>query len=731
MSSGCGDVLSLEDLKTAKKHQLFEAEVITGRAGGVPSGAPIDYATNQATGQTQKTMPAILRDIGFTPAPFDFTSGGTLTDAMRDVAVLWPAPGGDGDWYYWEGALPKVIPAASTPSSTGGVGNGAWRPLGDITLRGALAAHTPVSGATLVGLSQGGFVQDAIKEITPQMFGAAGDYNPTTATGTDDTAAFRAAIAAAITLGFREVTVPAGYKYLITGELNLGGVGYSGASGVALVGGGVDNTIIYFRPANALAPLITVKGGSGTNTARALSNMTLFCEGETTQGIALNVEGACFFYVDNVNIRFFNYGVLLHNNLAGQFTEFNRFSRMRIDRNNINIYYLTTAGDNSFHGNSFNEIQCQIRASGYGIRVVSNNGGRAHLYNTTHNINMFGVTSGTAYAISMTKCTCDYSFANITSEGNVTYQSTDDSWWHNYGNMYGYNGAINYDTPVVARLGVPACFIFNNTTSMREESGSFTDPTIATAFPDAYPQVFDLNYSNRALSGSFPGIIRLRSASLTSVQSLAFVNYAGDNSGFRFGSVGDNQKLQAFQTRWALNTQGTVIAGYNTGNAVALAYVNSTTLASKRVVMEQVSFRPGADNDTACGTASFRWSVVYSATGTINTSDVSVKKFRETSESIAAAEREAAGKIKAGIRAYQFTDALEDKGGNARFHFGVGAQTVHRVLTDCGLNPDDYAFLTLEQWPDQFDEDGVLIQESGSRWGIRYDELTMFILMNT
>ena len=31
----CGDVLSLEDLQTAKKHQIFEAEVITGKAGGV------------------------------------------------------------------------------------------------------------------------------------------------------------------------------------------------------------------------------------------------------------------------------------------------------------------------------------------------------------------------------------------------------------------------------------------------------------------------------------------------------------------------------------------------------------------------------------------------------------------------------------------------------------------------------------------------------------------------
>lgn len=140
MSSGCGDVLSLADLQTAKKHQIFEAEVITGKSGGVAGGADIDYATNAVTGQTQKTMPAILRDIGFEPASFDFTTGGTLSTADRNKAVLWPmADGGDGDWYYWEGALPKVIPAASTPSSTGGIADGAWRPVGDIELRSQIS----------------------------------------------------------------------------------------------------------------------------------------------------------------------------------------------------------------------------------------------------------------------------------------------------------------------------------------------------------------------------------------------------------------------------------------------------------------------------------------------------------------------------------------------------------------------------------------------------------------
>ena len=145
MSSGCGDVLSLADLQTAKKHQIFEAEVITGKQGGVAGGADIDYATNQVTGQTQKTLPAVLRDAGFRPAGFDFDTGGTLGVNDQYLAVLWPGPAGDGNYYTWHGAFPKVIPASSTPTSTGGVSPGAWVPMTDGTLREFVVGSTGLS----------------------------------------------------------------------------------------------------------------------------------------------------------------------------------------------------------------------------------------------------------------------------------------------------------------------------------------------------------------------------------------------------------------------------------------------------------------------------------------------------------------------------------------------------------------------------------------------------------
>lgn len=142
MSSGCGDVLSLADLQTAKKHQIFEAEVITGKSGGVAGGADIDYATNQVTGQLQKTLPAVLRDAGFSPVSWDFSTGGTLTVSDRDKVVYDPV---SKTWYSYAGTLPVVVPASFNPA-----GNANWKPQTDPDLRDDLAN---VDGLALIGAS--------------------------------------------------------------------------------------------------------------------------------------------------------------------------------------------------------------------------------------------------------------------------------------------------------------------------------------------------------------------------------------------------------------------------------------------------------------------------------------------------------------------------------------------------------------------------------------------------
>ena len=134
------------------------------------------------------------------------------------------------------------------------------------------------------------------------------------------------------------------------------------------------------------------------------------------------------------------------------------------------------------------------------------------------------------------------------------------------------------------------------------------------------------------------------------------------------------------------------------------------------------------DGVGSIGSAANRCSTVFAATGTINTSD---ERSKTQLLDIEDAEKAAALEIKSSIRKYKMLDAVELKGDGARVHFGVGAQTVKAIMESRGLDPTKYAFFCYDKWDDQVIEvDGVEVvtQKAGDRYGIRYDELAMFIL---
>lgn len=101
---------------------------------------------------------------------------------------------------------------------------------------------------------------------------------------------------------------------------------------------------------------------------------------------------------------------------------------------------------------------------------------------------------------------------------------------------------------------------------------------------------------------------------------------------------------------------------------------------------------PAADNTQTMGSASFRWSVVYAGTGTINTSGAESKDLIGDPTD---AERRAASRILAiGPRRYKFRDAIEKKGeAAARWHFGYVAEDVRDALEAEGLDPWAYGFI--------------------------------------
>ena len=143
------------------------------------------------------------------------------------------------------------------------------------------------------------------------------------------------------------------------------------------------------------------------------------------------------------------------------------------------------------------------------------------------------------------------------------------------------------------------------------------------------------------------------------------------------------------------------------------------------------TLRPVTDNTSSLGTAGQKWTEVFAVNGSINTSDEREKtEFRSISDS----ERLVAQEIRSLIGAFKWNDAVADKGDDSRIHFGVPAQKVKLAFERQGLDGFKYGLLCYDEWPEMnevTDSDGNIIQEhvpAGNRYGIRYEELIMFIM---
>lgn len=63
-----------------------------------------------------------------------FEDGSTIS--LANECLRWKS---NGEYYRWDGILPKVVPPGSTPDSTGGIGDGKWVGVGDAALRTELS----------------------------------------------------------------------------------------------------------------------------------------------------------------------------------------------------------------------------------------------------------------------------------------------------------------------------------------------------------------------------------------------------------------------------------------------------------------------------------------------------------------------------------------------------------------------------------------------------------------
>lgn len=174
------------------------------------------------------------------------------------------------------------------------------------------------------------------------------------------------------------------------------------------------------------------------------------------------------------------------------------------------------------------------------------------------------------------------------------------------------------------------------------------------------------------------------------------------------------------------------LTGY--GSAYGGVFNNNLVLAtqgSNRVFITSSSARPATDNAYALGDASYRWSVVYAGTGTINTSD---EREKQDISALDDAEKRVAVAIKGLVKKFRFKDAVQKKGNDARIHVGVIVQDVMAAFQAEGLDPMRYGIVCYDQWeetPAVLSDDGTVISQAvpaGDRYGVRYEELLAFII---
>jgi hypothetical protein len=211
--------------------------------------------------------------------------------------------------------------------------------------------------------------------------------------------------------------------------------------------------------------------------------------------------------------------------------------------------------------------------------------------------------------------------------------------------------------------------------------------------------------------------------------SSAFATYARVRGVKNNGTNGDYGGGLAFDTR------------ANSSNFSEVCYFDSNGNGSA-----------GADNTQTWGTPSKRWSVIYAATGAINTSDA---REKTPVSALTDAEVAAAMELSNEIGTYQFLSAVALKGDAARHHIGMTVQRAIEIMQAHGLDPMRYGFICHDNWAEEikqhepvveFEDTGTLgengdplmrevvispalteVIPAGDRYSFRYDELGLFI----
>ena len=162
--------------------------------------------------------------------------------------------------------------------------------------------------------------------------------------------------------------------------------------------------------------------------------------------------------------------------------------------------------------------------------------------------------------------------------------------------------------------------------------------------------------------------------------------------------------------------------GTNSGYLVIGSSNNSADaylLMGNNLIHPASSSGGGRDAIIDLGGSGSRFKDIYASNGTIQTSD---RNEKQDIEDISEAETKVAVAVKGLLKKFRWKSAVEDKGDDARIHFGIIAQDLQDAFTAEGLDAGDYGMFISSTWTDE------TTGEEKTRLGVRYSELLAFII---
>lgn len=756
----------------------------------------------------QYTATQVILRLGFITMD-SFQAGATLTlpnQVLRDTST--------GEYYRWDGVFPKVVPAGSTPASSGGVSIGAWLSVGDAVLRGQIS--DPDGAEKYPELQMARWRDDG----DVRGWGAKGDGV------TDDTAAF---VAAATAVGEGGVIIAHGnhlLKTLAIPPVTIQGDGqgktiltFDNASGQndGVVFAAPTKTDVEFGARDLSVRTINGHGGNAFYTPRGLINglrpkptfqrLSFFSQDTGADSFSQTYSWKWMFNLgDSWNLSIddvdavgsyqptLNYATQFLDGFIRTAPEQGILSMRVSDITTHNVanffeikqktYFQLTNIDAARALNGVYDAPDRVFETNryaYGESIWTNVIINAQL-NPVSLENRFALIANGLVIHRAGGCYDhgqEWVGLKLTRPRMCTIQGLELSSASGYtgvrkGFLVDGGDANNISNVTFGSVDVGAQIGVTGSAYGASQSVSFNNVSIstnvATLFNVQNARRFNCN-GYGASSGWVLGNLLVNDDAANNTITLS--NIAGANEYTDNSVYWVNQTAATDGKRWRFDTTNGLTLSTQTDSGAAGN--NALIIARSGVLVDRAELRtrntpggyiqlttpetqfsglikPTVDNANSNGTAPFRWSQVYAGAGSINTSNEEMKLRMEADEQTREAERRAALEIKSDIWRFKFRDAAAGKGQeNARIHFGVGAQSVGDILRKHGLDPHDYAFWCYDEWDDIYEPEigvrlvtnedtgesceeeyatgrQVIVKKAGYQYGIRYEELLMFIM---